>query len=104
MGAVIEAQLFVVDLLGAWVLTLTGSGSGDSSSSSEDSKSAAAGSCTSTATGQGELPGRVAAGPILSEADLAFWQKHGYVVCKGAISRAQAARTAEEVWEFASRP
>ena len=38
--------------------------------------------------------------PILSRADLQFFEDNGYVVARGAISREQAARTAAEVWEF----
>ncbi len=37
---------------------------------------------------------------ILSEEDWAFWQREGYIVIKGAISREQARRTADFLWEF----
>ena len=39
--------------------------------------------------------------PVLSAADLEFFAEHGWVVAKGVIDPAQAARTALEVWEFA---
>ena len=38
---------------------------------------------------------------VLAAADLAFFAEHGWVVAKGVISREQAARTAQEVWDFA---
>ena len=38
--------------------------------------------------------------PILSDADLEFFQQNGYVVARHAISAEQAALTASEVWEF----
>ena len=41
--------------------------------------------------------------PILSRADLQFFEDNGYVVARGAISREQAARTAAEVWEFSGK-
>ena len=37
---------------------------------------------------------------VLSEADWAFWRKNGYVVIKQAVSREQAAQTADFLWEF----
>ena len=37
----------------------------------------------------------------VTAADLAFFAEHGWVVAKGVISREQAARTAQEVWDFA---
>ena len=37
---------------------------------------------------------------VLSEADWAFWIENGYVVVKNAVSRADAQRTADFLWEF----
>lgn len=37
---------------------------------------------------------------VLSEADWKFWLKNGYVVVKNAVSREQATKTAEFLWEF----
>jgi len=37
---------------------------------------------------------------VLSEEDWAFWKHNGYVVVKGAISKQQAADTANFIWEF----
>jgi ectoine hydroxylase-related dioxygenase (phytanoyl-CoA dioxygenase family) len=37
---------------------------------------------------------------ILSEEDWAFWIQNGYVVVKNAVSREQALRTADFLWEF----
>lgn len=36
---------------------------------------------------------------VLSAADLAFWDEHGYVVVRGAVSREQARATELAVWE-----
>jgi ectoine hydroxylase-related dioxygenase (phytanoyl-CoA dioxygenase family) len=36
--------------------------------------------------------------PVLSPADLRFFEQHGFVVARGAVSRDQAARTAAEAW------
>ena len=40
---------------------------------------------------------------ILSEADLEHWRTQGFVVARQVISPDQAARTADEIWEFAGR-
>jgi len=37
---------------------------------------------------------------VLSEADWAFWIRHGYVVIRQAVSRQQAEATASFLWEF----
>ncbi len=37
---------------------------------------------------------------VLSEEDWDFWVHNGYIVIKGAISRAQALKTADFIWEF----
>jgi hypothetical protein len=37
---------------------------------------------------------------VLSEEDWAFWKHNGYIVIKGAVSKEQAQRTAEFLWEF----
>jgi hypothetical protein len=37
---------------------------------------------------------------VLSEADWAFWRHNGYIVIKQAISKEQAAATADFLWEF----
>lgn len=37
---------------------------------------------------------------VLSEADWEFWRHNGYVVVKQAVSREQAQRTADFLWEF----
>ncbi len=37
---------------------------------------------------------------VLSEADWTFWKENGYVVVKNAVSREQAQRTADFLWEF----
>lgn len=37
---------------------------------------------------------------VLSEQDWKFWKYNGYVVVKNALSREQAQRTAEFLWEF----
>lgn len=37
---------------------------------------------------------------LLSESDWNFWKTNGYIVIKGAISKAQAAKTANFLWEF----
>jgi hypothetical protein len=42
--------------------------------------------------------GAARAMPVLSAADLCFFEAHGYVVARGAVSPAQAARTAAEAW------
>jgi hypothetical protein len=42
--------------------------------------------------------------PVLSAEELEHFDREGWVVAKGVISPDQAARTAEDVWEFASRP
>jgi len=36
----------------------------------------------------------------LSESDWLFWKENGYVVIKGAVSPAQAKKTADFLWEF----
>ncbi|MCC3157931.1 phytanoyl-CoA dioxygenase family protein [Hymenobacter sp. 15J16-1T3B] len=36
---------------------------------------------------------------VLSPADLAFWDEHGYVIVRGAVSKEQARATEEAVWE-----
>lgn len=36
---------------------------------------------------------------VLSAADLAFWEEHGYVILRGAISKEQARATEAAVWE-----
>ena len=42
--------------------------------------------------------------PVLSAADLEHWREHGFVVARAVISPDQARRSADEIWEFASRP
>ena len=37
---------------------------------------------------------------VLSEEDWKFWVENGYIVIKGAITREQALKTADLVWEF----
>ena len=37
---------------------------------------------------------------LLSESDWNFWKTNGYIVIKGAISKVQAAKTADFLWEF----
>ena len=37
--------------------------------------------------------------PVLSAADLAFWEEHGYVILQGAVSAEQCAATAQTIWE-----
>ncbi len=37
---------------------------------------------------------------VLSEADWAFWQHHGYIVIKNAVPAEQARATADFLWEF----
>ncbi|WP_072987060.1 phytanoyl-CoA dioxygenase family protein [Pseudozobellia thermophila] len=37
---------------------------------------------------------------VLSEADWDFWRHNGYIVIKNAISRKQAQKTADFLWEF----
>ena len=37
---------------------------------------------------------------VLSEEDWAFWIENGYIVIKNAISREQAEKTADFIWEF----
>lgn len=39
---------------------------------------------------------------VLSAVDLEFFAEHGWVVARGVIDAAQAARTEREVWEFAN--
>ena len=41
--------------------------------------------------------------PVLSQKDLAFFDKNGYVIARKVIDRAQADRTAEAVWAFAGK-
>ena len=41
--------------------------------------------------------------PVLSQEDLAFFAKNGYVVARKAITRTQAQRTAQAVWNFAGQ-
>lgn len=36
---------------------------------------------------------------VLSAADLAFWDEHGYVIVRGAVSREQAQATEDAVWQ-----
>ena len=38
--------------------------------------------------------------PILSQDDLDFWEKNGYVVAKKAVSEQNATRAAQAIWEF----
>lgn len=40
---------------------------------------------------------------VLSEADWAFWRREGYIVIKAAISREQAQKTADFLWEFEAK-
>ncbi len=37
---------------------------------------------------------------VLSESDWQFWRENGYVIIKNAVSREQALRTAQFLWEF----
>lgn len=37
---------------------------------------------------------------VLSEEDLAFWNKNGYVVVKNAISKSECEATQQAIWEF----
>ena len=37
---------------------------------------------------------------VLGEEDWNFWQHHGYIVIKNAVSREQALATADFIWEF----
>ena len=37
---------------------------------------------------------------VLSEEDLAFWDKNGYVVVKNAISKSECEATQQAIWEF----
>lgn len=37
---------------------------------------------------------------LLSESDWNFWKTNGYIVIKGAVSKTQAAKTADFLWEF----
>lgn len=37
---------------------------------------------------------------VLSEEDLAFWHKNGYVVVKNAISKSECEATQEAIWKF----
>lgn len=37
---------------------------------------------------------------VLSEDEWAFWKHNGYIVVKGAVSKEQAKRTADFLWEF----
>ena len=41
--------------------------------------------------------------PALSAADLRFFEEHGYVVVRRAVSRSQASRTAAEAWQVSGR-
>ena len=36
---------------------------------------------------------------VLSDADLAFWEEHGYVILRAAISKEQARATEQAVWQ-----
>jgi ectoine hydroxylase-related dioxygenase (phytanoyl-CoA dioxygenase family) len=36
---------------------------------------------------------------VLSAEDLAFWEEHGYVILRGAVSKEQARATEQAVWE-----
>ena len=38
--------------------------------------------------------------PILSQDDLDFWEKNGYVVAKKAVSEQNATRAAQAIWDF----
>ena len=38
--------------------------------------------------------------PILSQDDLNFWEKNGYVVAKKAVSKENANRAAQAIWDF----
>lgn len=40
---------------------------------------------------------------VLSEADWASWRREGYIVIKAAISREQAQKTADFLWEFEAK-
>ena len=40
---------------------------------------------------------------VLSEADWAFWRREGYIVVRAAISREQAQKTADFLWEFEAK-
>ena len=57
----------------------------------------------STATSsKRKLNDRALGGPlrVLSEEDWAFWRYNGYIVIKNAISKEQAQRTADFIWQF----
>ncbi|HIG54139.1 MAG TPA: hypothetical protein EYG11_12285 [Candidatus Latescibacteria bacterium] len=41
--------------------------------------------------------------PVLSQQDLTFFHKNGYVIARKVIDRAQAERTAEAVWAFSGK-
>ena len=41
--------------------------------------------------------------PVLSQQDLAFFHKNGYVIARKVIDRAQAERTAQAVWTFSGK-
>jgi ectoine hydroxylase-related dioxygenase (phytanoyl-CoA dioxygenase family) len=41
--------------------------------------------------------------PVLSQQDLAFFHKNGYVIAREVIDRAQAERTAQAVWAFSGK-
>ena len=41
--------------------------------------------------------------PVLSQQDLAFFHKNGYVIARKVIDRAQAERTAQAVWAFSGK-
>ena len=38
--------------------------------------------------------------PVLSKADLQFWEENGYVVARNAVSEKNAARAAKAIWDF----
>jgi len=40
---------------------------------------------------------------VLTPADLEFFQKHGYLVIKGVISKSQCVRTTEAIWQFLAK-
>lgn len=46
---------------------------------------------------------QVAIEDVLSEEDLAFWDKNGYIVLKNAISKLECEATQQAIWEFSGK-
>lgn len=49
---------------------------------------------------QKQFDATTCAPPVLSDADLNFWEEHGYVVLKNAISESECKAAQQAIWEY----